>query len=478
MIFPSIRTVLAFSCLLALPSLALNSHADTPPNASNDDIIEGEARVAPSLLPLDELRSFAEIFERIRSSYVEPVDDKTLLENAIRGMLGGLDPHSAYLGPEDFKDLQVSTSGKFGGLGIEVGLEDGFIKVVSPIDDTPAAQAGIQAGDLIIKLDNTPVKGMDLNDAVEKMRGVPGSEIVLTILREGQSQPLEFTLKRAEIKVTSVKHTLLDEYYGYLRITQFQENTGSDLTRALDKLMAKSNNALRGVVLDLRNNPGGVLDAAVQVSDAFLEEGLIVYTKGRVANSDISYEASLDTFLPDLPLVVLINGGSASASEIVAGALQDHGRAIIMGTQSFGKGSVQTVLPLNGEHALKLTTARYFTPKGRSIQAQGISPDLEVQPGTFTAEKESRFYKEADLEGHLESDPSEAESPATAAKEVEHAADKDYQLSQAITVLKGMHFIAPKTLPTALDENGDESAANETIGEEYIEPVKHNDIQS
>ena len=413
------------------------------------DIIEGEAKVAPSRLPLEELRAFAEIFERIRTSYVETVDDKTLLENAIHGMLSGLDPHSSYLGEEDFEDLRANTSGKFGGLGIEVGLEDGFIKVVSPIDDTPAQQAGILAGDLIIKLDDTPVKGLGLNEAVEKMRGEPGSPIVLTILREGESKPLEITLKRAEIKITSVKHKLLDEQYGYIRITQFQENTGADISNALQMLTEKSDQPLKplsGVILDLRNNPGGVLDAAVAVSDAFLESGLIVYTKGRIANADVRYEATIDTPAPELPLVVLINGGSASASEIVAGALQDHGRAVIMGTQSFGKGSVQTVLPLNGEHALKLTTARYYTPAGRSIQAQGITPDIEVHQGKFTPENESRYYKEADLNGHLENpdDAKKEKQVEDDENETKKLIAKDYQLNQALTMLKGMRLLSSK----------------------------------
>ncbi|WP_283788598.1 S41 family peptidase [Bermanella sp. WJH001] len=412
------------------------------------DIIEGEAKVAPSRLPLEELRAFAEIFERIRTSYVETVDDKTLLENAIHGMLSGLDPHSSYLGEEDFEDLRANTSGKFGGLGIEVGMEDGFIKVVSPIDDTPAQQAGILAGDLIIKLDDTPVKGLGLNEAVEKMRGEPGSPIVLTILREGENQPLEITIKRAEIKITSVKHKLLDDQYGYIRITQFQENTGADISNALQILTEKSDQPLKplsGVILDLRNNPGGVLDAAVAVSDAFLESGLIVYTKGRIANADVRYEATIDTPAPDVPLVVLINGGSASASEIVAGALQDHGRAVIMGTQSFGKGSVQTVLPLNGEHALKLTTARYYTPNGRSIQAQGITPDIEVHQGKFTPENESRYYKEADLTGHLENpDEKKEKKVEDEENETKKLIAKDYQLNQALTMLKGMRLLASK----------------------------------
>jgi carboxyl-terminal processing protease len=407
-----------------------------------EDVIESQAKVAPSRLPLEELRAFAEIFERIRTSYVEVVDDKTLLENAIHGMLSGLDPHSSYLGPEDFAELRNNTSGKFGGLGIEVGIQNGLIKVVSPIDDTPAKKAGILAGDIIIKIDGTPVKGIGLTKAIDKMRGEPGSEISLTILREGESQPLEIALNRAEIKITSIKHKLIDERFGYVRITQFQENTGADIYAALQKLLADSNEGLAGVVLDLRNNPGGVLDAAVAVSDVFINEGTLVYTKGRVSNADTNYPATVDTLMPDLPLVVLINAGSASASEIVAGALQDHQRAVIMGTQSFGKGSVQTVLPLNGEHALKLTTARYFTPNGRSIQAKGITPDIEVNQGKFTAVSESGYYKEADLDGHLENDNNGADNlESKTTKKILSSSElikKDFQLQQALTVLKGM----------------------------------------
>jgi len=433
-----------------------------PFTSQAEDVIQGQAQVAPSRLPLEELRTFAEIFERIRASYVEEVDDKTLLENAIHGMLGGLDPHSSYMGPDDFNDLKTSTSGKFGGLGIEVGLEDGLIKVVSPIDDTPASEAGIQAGDLIIKLDDMPVKGIGLNDAVEKMRGEPGSPIEITILRDGENKPLVFNLKRAQIKITSVKHKLLSDHYGYVRITQFQENTGLDINNAITKLMDKSQQPLNGLILDLRNNPGGVLDAAVAVSDVFIDQGLIVYTQGRVANADVRYEATVDTLMPEVPLIVLINGGSASASEIVAGALQDHGRAVIMGTLSFGKGSVQTVLPLNGDHALKLTTARYFTPQGRSIQAKGITPDITVNQGQFTPAKDGRYYKESDLKGHLEN-PKDGAKPTAAEKIAQSTqvfVDNDYQLQQALIVLKGMKVLSARA-PNS-DEPPLEDAAEPT----------------
>lgn len=417
-----------------------------------EETLEGEAKVVPSRLPLEELRAFAEIFERIRTSYVETVDDKTLLENAIHGMLSGLDPHSSYLGAEDFEDLRNNTTGKFGGLGIEVGIEDGFIKVVSPIDDTPAQKAGILAGDIIIKIDTAPVKGIGLTNAIEKMRGEPGSKIDLTILREGESKPLEISLNRAEIKITSVKQKLINEKFGYVRITQFQENTGADIHKALEKLITASKQTLAGIVLDLRNNPGGVLDAAVAVSDMFIDEGLIVYTQGRVSNADVRYSATVDTIMPELPIVVLINAGSASASEIVAGALQDHKRAVIIGTQSFGKGSVQTVLPLNGEHALKLTTARYFTPNGRSIQATGITPDIEVQQGKFTADSEAGYYKEADLEGHLIGKDEKSSASNKINVNDPHNLQKDFQLKQALTILKSMALLMNNDQKTDKDE--------------------------
>ncbi|HEY5717484.1 MAG TPA: S41 family peptidase, partial [Motiliproteus sp.] len=394
-------------------------------------------------LPLEELRTFTEVFERIKDAYVEEVDDATLLENAIKGMLSGLDPHSTYMDARSFKDLQVHTSGEFGGLGIEVGMEGGFIRVIAPIDDTPAQRAGILAGDMIIKLDDQAVQGMDLVEAVNRMRGKPGTDIVLTIMREGDSTPHEITVTRAVIKVTSVRSRLLDNHFGYLRISQFQLHTGQDLVAAMEKLAA--DNSLRGYILDLRNNPGGVLQAAVDVSDAFLREGLVVYTEGRVDQSELRFSATDNDPSNGLPLVVLINGGSASASEIVAGALQDHGRAVLMGTRSFGKGSVQTVLPLTSERALKLTTARYFTPSGRSIQAEGIVPDILVEPAKLTKLEPRKGIKEADLVGHLENgnsskDDAAAESSRTGA-DAELLQD-DYQLNEAVNLLKGLSILS------------------------------------
>ncbi|TWI56615.1 carboxyl-terminal processing protease [Pseudomonas duriflava] len=406
--------------------------AVTPVNGST------AANAAP--LPLEELRTFAEVLDRIKAAYVEPVDDKTLLENAIKGMLSNLDPHSAYLEPKDFAELQETTSGEFGGLGIEVGQEDGFVKVVSPIDDTPAARAGIQPGDLIIKIDGQPTKGQSISQAVDKMRGKSGSPITLTIIRNG-GRPFDVKLNRAVIKVRSVKAQLLEPSYGLLRISQFQVNTGDEVVKALQQLRKDNKgNPLSGLVLDLRNNPGGVLQAAVEVADAFMTKGLIVYTKGRIQNSELSFSADPADPSEGVPLVVLINGGSASAAEIVAGALQDSKRGILMGTDSFGKGSVQTVLPLNNDRALKLTTALYFTPKGRSIQAQGIIPDVAVAPAKVTPENDPEFFKEADLAGHLGNANGGPDRPtgSKAPNQTPRPQDEDFQLSQALSLLKGL----------------------------------------
>jgi carboxyl-terminal processing protease len=392
-------------------------------------------------LPIDELRTFTEVFSRIKADYVEPVDDKKLLRDAIQGMLSGLDPHSSFLDPEAFKEMRVGTEGEFGGLGIEVTMEDGFVKVVSPIEDTPAARAGLKTGDLIIRLDEKAVKGMTLNDAVKQMRGKPGSDIVLTVVREGQPKPLKFTVTRAVIKIQSVKHRMLEDGFGYVRITQFQANTGDGLKDALTKLKLQNKNNLKGVVLDLRNNPGGVLNAAVAVSDAFLTSGLIVYTEGRVADAELKFSATPPDLIDGAPMVVLVNGGSASASEIVAGALQDHKRAVIMGTKTFGKGSVQTILPMSGGSALKITTARYYTPNGRSIQATGILPDVVTEEAKVTKRDKNAddALKEADLAGHLENkgaDKSGAKQDKPSVKL--DIAGEDYQLQEALNLLKGI----------------------------------------
>jgi len=431
---PTLLLSALLSITLLLPAQAEEA-ADTP----SPDHLQGQ-------LPLEELRNFTEIFERIRSSYVEEVDDTTLLEYAINGMLTSLDPHSAYLQPDDFSDLQENTSGKFGGLGIEVGQEDGLILVVTPIDDTPAQKAGIKAGDLIVSLDGEAVMGMSLNDAIERMRGEPGSEITLEIRRKNEKELLTFKLKRAEIKVASVRTEMLSGNIGYVRITQFQEKTGSELSSAVEDW--RDDGGLNGIILDLRNNPGGVLDAAVDVVDTFISQGRIVYTKGRTPSSDLSYSATNHTPAAGVPVVVLINGGSASASEIVAGALQDHQRAVIVGTQSFGKGSVQSVLPITQDRAIKLTTARYFTPNGRSIQAHGISPDIWVEQSEVTP-FEQRYYKESDLPGHL-SNPTDKEgkNKKDTAKnddsdEEDSLLKKDFQLYEAHTLLRGVSILSP-----------------------------------
>ena len=401
-------------------------------------------------LPMEDLRAFAEIFGRIKQDYVEPVDDHELLDYAIRGMLSGLDPHSAYLNPEEFRELKVGTSGEFGGLGLEVGMENGFIKVISPIDDTPAQRAGVKAGDLIIRLDGNPVKGMNLNEAVKLMRGKPGAELLLTIVRDGEDKPLEITVVRDVIKVASVKSRMLEEGFGYLRISHFQSRTNEDMLKAISKLKRKSGGRLKGLVLDLRNNPGGVLNGAVAVSDAFLTEGLIVYTQGRQENSRLNFTATPDDSIAGAPIVVLVNGGSASASEIVAGALQDHKRAVIMGDQTFGKGSVQTIVPVNQNAAVKLTTARYFTPSGRSIQAEGIVPDIKLSDVKVTAVEGSDALrlKEADLSGHLENGNGDGKpGKKKTGKSGKDGASKgilaqeDYQLSEALNLLKGLHIL-------------------------------------
>lgn len=404
---------------------------DIENNSSKDDIN----------LPLAELRSFVEVFERISKNYVESVEDKKLLDGAISGMLSNLDPHSAYLPPESFKRMEEHTSGDFGGLGMEVSMENGLVKIVSPIDDTPAKKAGILSGDLVIKLDDKPVKGKTLLQAIKLMRGKPGSKIKLTILREGAPEPLSLELTRAIIKTNSVRHKLLNNDIGYVRISQFQLRTGSDLLKSIAKLKKENKRPLKGLVLDLRNNPGGVLRAAVQVSEAFLTDGLVVYTKGRNKRSKITFEADSGDVMNAKPIVVLINEGSASASEIVAGALQDHNRALIAGRTSFGKGSVQTLMPLNNGGAIKLTTARYFTPNGRSIQAKGIEPNVVIDRVKVEKLKQSDFgrIKEKDLEGHLENNKKE-KTKSFKDTSVSDLVDKDYELHEAIGLLKGMYF--------------------------------------
>ena len=401
-------------------------------------------------LPVQELRLFSEVLGIIRQHYVEPVAEADLIKNAIRGMLAGLDPHSAYLEQEEFQELKEGTSGEFGGLGIEVGMEDGFVKVVSPIDDTPAQKAGVRAGDLIIRLDDTAVKGLSLNDAVKMMRGAPGTDITLTIVREGQERPIQLKLTRAVIKVNSVRSRPLEPGYGYLRVSQFQTNTGRKLREELDKLKLDNGGKLKGLVLDLRNNPGGVLTAAVSVSDAFISDGLIVYTEGRGQEAEQKFSATSGDVLDGSPIVVLVNAGSASASEIVAGALQDNARAIIMGEKTFGKGSVQTILPIRDDAALKLTTARYYTPKGRSIQAEGIQPDVPLERVQLTAVDQSfEPLGERDLARHLDNPngkkaplPVGAEAaPPSRGKKDAGLASTDFGVHEALNLLKALNIV-------------------------------------
>ncbi len=406
---------------------------------------QSEPPTAAPQLPLNEVRMFTEALDRIRMSYVEEIDDVTLLENAIRGMLAGLDPHSAYMSGADYDLLQETTTGEFGGLGIEVGRQDGYIRVISPIDDSPAARAGIQSGDLIIEINNKPLREMSPDEAANMMRGEPGSEVTITIAREGQ-EPFDLTIVREVIAINSVRSRILEPDYAYVRISVFRVNTGEELEKEIQKLQTDNAN-LKGIVLDLRNNPGGVLQAAVGVVDAFVSEGRIVYTKGRLQEGDMEFMATPQNVSNDVPLVVLINGGSASASEIVAGALQDHGRAIIMGTRSFGKGSVQTVLPLDEKRAIKLTTSLYYTPSGRSIQAQGIMPDIVVDEAFVTRRsRDVAQYNESDLQGHLQNGNGDAEitdEMAQALISAEEVLVNDYPLNEALNVLKGINAFKP-----------------------------------
>lgn len=399
-------------------------------------------------IPLEDVQRFSNAISEIKKYYVKPVDDKELFSNAIRGMVGGLDPHSAYLDEEEYRDLQTSTTGEFGGLGIEVTMEDGVVKVITPLVDTPAFKAGIKSGDYIIKLGKESVQGLTLKDAVNLMRGKAGSPIELTVLRKGASKPLTFDLIREVIQIKSVKSKLINEGYGYVRLTQFQAQTGKDLLKAVAQLKQQSNGKLKGLILDLRNNPGGLLDSAIQVSDAFLgndksgKQELIVYTEGRLPGSKFTALANPGDVLDNAPIVVLINNGSASASEIVAGALKDNKRALILGTKSFGKGSVQTVLPLDAKTGIKLTTALYYTPSGTSIQAKGIVPDIVVEemdvPKTAQKKTDATGFSEADLSGHLINKNNSENKSVKSEFNTTNLIHEDYQLYAALTVLEGM----------------------------------------
>ncbi|MAY03711.1 MAG: peptidase S41 [Gammaproteobacteria bacterium] len=431
--------------LSILPMLSVQTlYAQSAANGDADGDAESNVENLP--LPLNEVRIFAEVLNRIRSAYVEPIDDQTLLENAVRGMLAGIDPHSSYLANEAFDLLQENTTGEFGGLGVEVGISNGFITIISPVDGSPADVAGIQAGDIVIKIDDTPTTDITIEETTELMRGEPGTDVVLTVLREGVDEAFEITVTRDVIRSRSVRSRFVEPGFGYVRISQFVTGTGDEVVTALENLHLSSTD-LKGIILDLRNNPGGVLQAAVDVVDAFITEGLIVYTEGREDSAFTRYEATSADPSQGVPMIVLINQGSASASEVVAGALQDHDRAVIMGTQSFGKGSVQTVLPLTNDRAIKLTTALYYTPNGRSIQARGITPNIIVRQGRVTSVPDNlAIYREQDLAGHLENNDDPELIPDAIDLTREDVIVRDYQLNEALNILKGIALMQTRRL--------------------------------
>lgn len=424
---PSLRSFL-FSSVFAFSAIMFFS-------CSQAQEIEDKAR-----LPLDELRHFTQVFDQIRQAYVEEINDEKLLEMSIKGLLSSLDPHSVYLDKSSFSSLQEHTSGEFGGLGIEISMEGAFIKVISPIDDTPAQRAGILAGDLIVKLGDQAVQSLSLGEAIEVMRGPKGSPLTLTIVREQVDSPFEIVVVRDIIKIHSVRSKTLEPGFGYVRVAQFQENTGQQFKQTLEALL-KNDPDLKGIVLDLRNNPGGLLFASIEVTDAILDGGMVVYTEGRLPSANSTYHASAGDILNGLPIVVLINEGSASAAEIVAGALQDHRRAVLLGTNSFGKGSVQTVIPLGEDRGIKLTTARYFTPNKRSIQAEGIKPDIIVEPAEIKLLKRQNNIKEANLSGHLSNNTDYQAATSN------NIAMDDNQLHDALNILKGLTLLNQNKKP-------------------------------
>jgi carboxyl-terminal processing protease len=396
-----------------------------------------DAAQADAAADYQELQLFTDVLTIVKRSYVEDVTIKDLVYGAIDGMLASLDPHSGFMSPDIYKEMKIDTRGEFGGLGIEISARDGVLTIVSPIEDTPASRAGLEAGDHILKIEEEYTKDMEIMEAVHLMRGKPGTSVTITIMRPGFEKPQPFTLKREVIKVKSVKSKNLENGFGYVRLAQFQERSGEDLNNALDKLRKDNDGSLRGLVLDLRNNPGGLLDQAVEVSDKFLTEGLIVYTQGREDDAQMEFSAMHSGTEADYPMVVLINGGSASASEIVAGALQDHGRAVIMGTQSFGKGSVQTIIPLSDESGLRLTTAKYYTPNGTSIQARGIVPDIEVVQSEVKTVMDQNHYREKDLKNHFSTESNGEGDKQVGESLIDEASRKDYQLMRALDLLKG-----------------------------------------
>jgi len=417
--------------LVFIPVAVLSlSNADENPSLNSElDNVKNE-------LPLDEIRDFVEIFNKVKTDYVEPLNDSKLMEKALRGLISELDPHSSFLSEEHYADLRENTSGKFGGLGIEIGLKKDVIVVISPIDDTPAQKAGILAGDVITKVDNSPVGGLGIENAARRIKGPPGTKVTITIERSGNPKELNFEIKRALINNKSVTIRKLPPGYLYVRISQFQISTGNELATKLASFSGENSNTPIGMILDLRNNPGGVLSGAVAVSDALLSKGLIVYTKGRHPVAELKYSASKEVLIDDIPIITLINEGSASASEIVAGALQDNGRAIVVGRPSFGKGSVQTVYPMGNKTAVKLTTAWYYTPTGRSIQATGIVPDIIIEKFNLVGSRQSESVKEADLNRHLINASNNLEKPTEF--NFPQLAKQDFELYQAIKLLKTM----------------------------------------
>ncbi|MDA0890771.1 MAG: S41 family peptidase [Proteobacteria bacterium] len=426
-----------FCTALLIATASQLSFADTLSEATVvTDVDASVTTEAPALVSTSfkELQLFADTFDAIRRGYVEDVSDADLFEMAVKGMLTSLDPHSAYLTDDDYDNLQESTEGQFTGLGIEIGYRGGFIAIVTPIDGSPAIDAGLQAGDVILKIDGTSTQGMSTSESSTFMRGPEGTDVVLEIGRAGESQPFDVVVTRGVIDVPSVRARELDEGYWLIRVSRFQRDSGREVTEAVQAALEK--NTIKGLIIDVRNNPGGVMNASVEMASNFLDGGLVVYTKGRHPESMNTYNAEPGELIADVPIVVLVNGGSASASEIVAGALQDRGRAVIMGTQSFGKGSVQTVLPVSETKALKLTTSLYYTPSGRSIQAEGIIPDVVVERAQLTSLEQKGRLRESDLNRSIENKGSEAETETEA---IASLREDDNQVYEAFTLLKGIN---------------------------------------
>lgn len=426
-----------YSKLLVFVFFVLLTLVTTPISEAKEEAEGIEKDQAETALPLEQIKNFAEIFTRIKRFYVEPVSDEQLLEHAITGMLNGLDPHSVYLKGENYDDLNEDATGRFGGLGIEVVMERGYVKVVTPVDDTPAAKAGIRTGDLIVKIDGESLAGLSLRESTNRMRGEPGTPISMTILREGEADPINIELIRAVIRQQSIKRQRLSDEIGYIRISQFQQDTAEMFRKELVQL--KTADSFAGLILDLRNNPGGLLTAAVSVADAFIEEGILVSTKGRIPEGDLSYTATPNDLIAGKPIVVLINGGSASASEIVAGALQDHRRAVLLGLETFGKGSVQSVMEINADEAIKLTTSRYFTPNGTSIQANGIHPDITVAQRYPSGEElQEQSLKERDLPNSLKNPDEDNHADDELSPQTVELLNADYQLFEAYKLMQGL----------------------------------------